>query len=80
MGIGTSLFLVAVGAIMRFAVDVQTEGFNVHTIGVILMCVGVAGVVLSAIFWSSWGGFNRAGDAGTRRGGDTVVVDRETRL
>ncbi len=34
MGIGTGMFLLAVGAIMRFAVSVQTKGFNVHTIGV----------------------------------------------
>ena len=43
MGFGTGLFLVAVGAILRFAVDVQTNGFNVHTIGVILMVVGPSG-------------------------------------
>jgi sulfite exporter TauE/SafE len=58
MGIGTSIFLIAVGAILDFAVDVQTQGFNLHTIGVILMVVGAIGVVLSLIFWSSWGGFH----------------------
>jgi hypothetical protein len=57
MGIGTSLFLIAVGAILNYAVDVQAQGFNLHTIGVILMIVGAIGVVLSVIFWSSWGGF-----------------------
>lgn len=62
MGIGTSIVLFAVGAILRFAVSVQSSTFNIHTIGVILMIVGAVGVVLSLIFWSSWGGFG-----GTRR-------------
>ncbi|MDP9074278.1 MAG: DUF6458 family protein [Actinomycetota bacterium] len=58
MGLGTSLFLIAVGAILDFAVNVQSQGFNLHTIGVILMVVGAIGVVLSLIFWGSWGGFH----------------------
>ena len=58
MGIGTSLFLIAVGAILDFAVTVRNpQGVNLNTIGVILMIVGAVGVVLSMIFWSSWGGF-----------------------
>ncbi len=79
MGMGTSLFLVAVGAIMRFAIEVTTKGVDVHMIGVILMLVGAFGVVLSAVFWSTWGGFNTQA-RGTRTGGDTVVVERETRI
>ncbi len=77
MGIGTSLFLFAVGAVLRFAVTVNTSGFNLHTIGVILMIVGAVGVVLSLAFWSSWGGFNRTevvSTGGTRR---RRVVDEE---
>jgi len=66
MGIGTSIFLIAVGAILDFGISVQTQGFNLHTIGVILMVVGAIGAVLSLIFWSSWGGF---------RGNRTTVVD-----
>jgi hypothetical protein len=57
MGIGTSLVIFAVGAIMRFAISVTTTGFNLHMIGVILMIVGGVGVLLSAGFWNSWGGF-----------------------
>ena len=56
MGIGTSLFLVAVGAILRFAVTTTAQGLNINTIGVILMIVGAVGVLLSLMFWSSWGG------------------------
>ena len=69
MGIGTSIFLIAVGAILNYAVSVQTEGVNLHTVGVILMIVGAIGVLLSLIFWSSWGGFHRERivEGGTRR-------------
>jgi hypothetical protein len=66
MGTGTSIVLIAAGAILRFAVTVTTTGFNIHTIGVILMIAGVIGLVLSVIFWSSWGGFG-GGGGGYRR-------------
>ena len=67
MGIGTSILLIAVGAVLRFAVDVNTNGVNLHTIGVILMVVGAIGALLSLLFWSSWGGWGRR---------DVVVEDR----
>lgn len=50
MGLGTSLFLIAVGAILRFAVTTTAKGLNIHSIGVILMIVGVVGLLLS-LFW-----------------------------
>jgi uncharacterized membrane protein len=50
MGLGTSLFLIAVGAILRFAVSVSTSGVNLQTVGVILMIVGGVGFILS-VFW-----------------------------
>jgi hypothetical protein len=59
MGIGVSLFLLAVGAILTFAVHVKGSGFDINTIGIILMIVGGLGIVLSMIFWGSWGGFHR---------------------
>ena len=59
MGLGTSIFLIAVGAILDFAVTVTTPGFNLHVIGQILMVVGILGLALSLVFWSSWGGFRR---------------------
>ena len=67
MGLGTSIVLIAAGAILRFAVSVTTTGFNLHTVGVILMIVGAVGLVLSLIFWSSWGGFGGGGDGYRRR-------------
>ena len=57
MGIGTGLVVVVIGAVMRFAVSVTATGFNIHTIGVILMIVGGVAVLLSIGFWNSWGGF-----------------------
>ncbi len=67
MGIGVSLILIAVGAVLAFAVHVTTSGFDVNTVGYILLAVGVAGALISMMFWSSWGG------VGGRR---TVVEDR----
>jgi hypothetical protein len=59
MGFGTSIFLIAVGAILAFAVEVDVEGFNLDAVGVILMIVGAVGLIASMIFWNSWGGFGR---------------------
>ena len=59
MGIGTSIVTFALGAILRFAVQVHTTGFNVHSIGVILMVVVAVSFLLSLLFWNSWGGFGR---------------------
>ena len=47
MGIGTSIFLIAVGAILRYAVDFQVTGVEIHTVGLILMVVGIIGLVIS---------------------------------
>jgi hypothetical protein len=55
MGIGVSLLLLAIGAILTFAVEVTTEGFNLNTIGIILMVVGGIGLLFSMFFWGSWG-------------------------
>ncbi len=60
MGIGTSTILIAAGAILDFAVDVHTTGYNLHTVGLILMIVGAGGLLFSLIFWNSWGGVGRS--------------------
>ncbi|MGH2921310.1 MAG: DUF6458 family protein [Gaiellaceae bacterium] len=62
MGLGASLFLIAAGAILIWGVTGEFAGLDVDAIGWILMVVGIIGLVLSMIFWSSWGGF-----AGERR-------------
>jgi len=59
MGISVSILLIAVGAILTWAVTAEAEGIDVNTVGVILLIVGLLGLVLSLIFWSSWGGFQR---------------------
>jgi hypothetical protein len=70
MGISISLLLAAAGAILIWAVDASTSGFNIHTAGVILLVVGIVGFVVSLVFWSSWGGFG-----GPRRDGrDTTTI------
>lgn len=51
MGIGASLILIAVGAILEWAVSVSTSGFNLHTIGIILMIVGAIGLITSLFIW-----------------------------
>ena len=68
MGIGTSLFLIAVGAILYWAVNADISGLSISTVGLILMIVGVVGLVISLFFLSSM-----------RRGATerTVVRDRE---
>lgn len=67
MGISVSLILIAVGAILTWAVTAEVSGVDLTTVGVILMVVGAIGGLMSLVFWSSWGGF------GAR---DTVVRDR----
>ena len=59
MGVAISLILIAAGAILTWAVTAEAEGVDVNTVGVILLVVGILGLVLSLIFWSSWGGFHR---------------------
>ncbi len=48
-GFGGSLFLIAVGAVLAFAVSVDAEGFNLNTIGIILMVVGALGLILTLV-------------------------------
>jgi hypothetical protein len=52
MGIGVSVFLIAVGAILAFAVDVtNTSGIDLETVGVILMIVGAVGLLVTMFVW-----------------------------
>lgn len=48
MGIGAGIFLVAIGAILTFALDIQVQGVDLKIVGVILMVVGVLGVIIEA--------------------------------
>ncbi|HXV69908.1 MAG TPA: DUF6458 family protein [Acidimicrobiia bacterium] len=66
-GIGGSLFLIALGAILYWAVSVEAEGFSINTIGLILMIVGVVGLVLTLIMTAD------ANQAERRDNGVTIV-------
>ena len=68
MGIGTSLFLIAVGAILRFAVTVSSRDFNIQTIGLILMIVGAVGLAISLMWITVWS---------DRRSRERDVVERD---
>ena len=70
MGIGASLFLIAVGAILAWAVEVEVSGVELDTVGVILLVVGIVGLIMSMLFWSSNAPFRRTEDR-------TVIRDRE---
>ena len=74
MRIGVSIFLIALGAILRFALETSVDGIDLAMTGVILMIVGVLGLVLSLVFWSSLSPSRRRGTvAGTQ-----VVHETET--
>jgi Domain of unknown function (DUF6458) len=73
MGISLSILLVAVGAILTWAVSAEVSGVDITAVGIILMIVGGIGLVVSLIFWSSWGGFG-ARDSG---GQNTTVIERD---
>ena len=68
MGISISIVLVAVGAILTFAVSADTSGVNLNSVGWILLVVGAAGALLSVTFWSSWEASGVANEPRTRIG------------
>jgi hypothetical protein len=57
MGFGVSIVLIAVGAILRWAVTTTVSGFSIHTVGLILLVIGVIGLIVSVVLWSSMGGW-----------------------
>jgi len=71
VGIGASIVLLAVGAIMTFALEVTMEGLDLDTVGVILMVAGGLGLLISLLFWSSVAPF------GSRTTADRTVVREE---
>ena len=51
MGIGVSIFLIAVGAILTFAIHATLNGVSIQTVGVILMIVGALGLIVTMFIW-----------------------------
>jgi hypothetical protein len=68
MGVGVSLFLIAIGLILWLAVSAEVSGIDINMVGLILVIIGAIGLLISMIFWSTWGGVG-----GWRR--DTVIRD-----
>lgn len=66
-----SILLIAAGAILRFAIDVHTKGFNLHTVGLILMIVGAIGLLIAIWQWAVWSRRSRESEV--------VVDDRRER-
>jgi protein-S-isoprenylcysteine O-methyltransferase Ste14 len=54
MGIGTSIFLIALGAILRFAVTATVSGIEIATVGTILLVVGIIGLLISLLYTTIW--------------------------
>ena len=67
MATGMSLFFLAVGAILTFAIDTNVSGVDIDTIGVILMVIGLLGMLFSLVLWDNWT---------PRRRDDELIVDR----
>lgn len=74
MGISLSILLVAIGAVLTWAVSAEVSGIDITAVGVILLIVGILGFLLSLVFWSSWGGFGAARDGGGGNAPQTTVI------
>ena len=75
MGISLSILLIAVGAILAWAVSAEVSGIDVQVAGIILVVVGAIGFIASLVFWSSWGGFGNREGGGGSSAHTTVVKD-----
>lgn len=74
MRIGASLFLIAVGAILTWAITAHFSGINVHVVGVILLLIGIVGLVIDLIVWQ----VRRNRTVVTRTNGVTYVDSGDT--
>ncbi len=74
MGISLSVLLIAVGAVLAWAVNAEVSGIDLQVAGLILVIVGAIGLIASLIFWSSWGGFGRRDGVATST---TVIEERD---
>jgi len=53
MGIGGSIFLLALGAILAFAVNADISGLDINVVGYVLMLAGLVGLIVTVWFWNS---------------------------
>ena len=77
MATGISLFFLAVGAILTFAVDTSVSGVDLDTIGVILMVIGLLGMLFSLVLWDSWTPRPYRNDDDVVVGRRDVVIDED---
>jgi heme/copper-type cytochrome/quinol oxidase subunit 2 len=61
MGIGTSLVLIAIGAILKYAVTASVSGVKLDVVGTILMVIGIVGLVITLIYMAAWSDRRRGG-------------------
>ena len=79
MGIGAGLFLIAIGAVLTWAVNATVSGVDINTVGVILMIVGAVGLVLDLIIFAPRRSRSRTmTSGGVPVTGGTVVQERDT--
>ena len=77
MPTGISLFFLAVGAILTFAVETSVSGVDLDTIGVILMVIGLLGMLFSLVLWDSWSPRPYRNDDEVVVGRHDVLIDDE---
>ena len=75
MATGLSLFFLAVGAILAFAVHTAVNGIDLDTVGVILMVIGLLGMLFSLVLWDNWSPRHRVLDDDYVGRRDVVVDD-----
>jgi hypothetical protein len=80
MGLRTSIILIAGGSILRFAPSVATTVVNLHTLGLILISVGIFRLMLSVTFRNSWGGFGDRGSRVAPNGAGAICRRRASQL
>jgi hypothetical protein len=81
MGIGVSVFLIAAGAILAFAVDMPSNGLDLGVVGVILMLLGGVGLLAAMVLWNDWHpGRRREIDLYDGLDEPDVVIDRPRRV
>jgi hypothetical protein len=76
MGIGTSILLIAIGAILRFAVTATVSGISIATVGTILLIVGIIGLLISLLYTTIWADRTRPVDRTAAPVDREVVRDR----
>lgn len=79
MGLGVSLFLFAVGAVLAWAVETEAQGIDLNAVGVILMIVAAVGLIISFLFWGQFGsyGFGRREERRYYRHGPGHIHEEE---